>query len=185
MEKSDEVVYQYIKSVYNTIILKDVVGRYNIRDVALLEKITKFLFDNIGSFLSAFNISKYLKSEKLSVYPATVQNYLSYFTNTYIAHQVKRYDIKGKRLLSINEKYYLNDIGFRHALLGYRAGDIGKILENIVYLELRTRGYNVTVGVFGDYEIDFIAIKMTKSCIFKWHIYLPQKKQLSANFNLY
>ena len=159
MDKIDEVVFQYIKSVYDTVLLKDIVGRNNIRNISLLEKLSKYLFDNIGHLLSANNISKFLKSEKLKVYPDTIQNYLGYFTSAYIAHKVERFDIKGKKILSINEKYYLNDIGLRHALLGYKPNDIGQLLENIVYLELRTRGYTVSVGVFGEHEIDFIATK--------------------------
>ena len=159
LEKTDEVVFQYIKSIYDTVLLKDIVGRNNIRNISLLEKLSKFLFDNIGHLLSANNISKFLKSEKIKVYPDTIQNYLGYFTSAYIAHKVERFDIKGKKLLSINEKYYLNDIGLRHALLGYKPNDIGQLLENIVYLELRTRGYQVSVGVLGEHEIDFIATK--------------------------
>lgn len=159
MEKIDDVVFQYIKSVYDTVLLKDIVGRNNIRNIALLDKLAKFLFDNIGRLLSANNISKFLKSENLKVYPDTIQNYLGYITSAYIAHKVERFDIKGKQFLRINEKYYLNEIGLRHAMLGYKTNDIGQLLENIVYLELRARGYAVSVGVFGDHEIDFIASK--------------------------
>ena len=159
LEKSDEVIFQYIRSVFDTVLLKDIVGRNNIRNIALLEKLSKFLFDNIGHLVSASSISKFLKSEKINVYPDTIQNYLSHFTSANIAHKVERFDIKGKKLLSSNEKYYLNDLGLRHALLGYKANDIGQLLENIVYLELRARGYEVSVGVFGTQEVDFIATK--------------------------
>ena len=159
IERTDETVYQYLRAIYNTILLKDIVQRYKIRNISLLEKIAKCLFDNVGNLLTSNNISKYLKSEKIQAYPDTVQNYLNCFTNTYIAHKVERYDLKGKRLLSINEKYYLNDLGMRHSILGYKSGDISQLLENLIYIELLRRGYQVTIGVQGDMEIDFIATK--------------------------
>ena len=159
IERTDETVFQYLQAIYNTILLKDIVLRYKIRNVALLEKIAKFLFDNTGNLLTSNNIAKYLKSEKIQTYPDTVQNYLNCFTQTYIAHKVERYDLKGKRLLSINDKYYLNDLGIRHALLGYKGSDISQLLENVVYIELLRRGYQVNIGIQGNKEIDFIAVK--------------------------
>lgn len=153
----EETVYQYISSVYNTILLKDIVKRNKIRNVQLLENITRFVFDNIGNIFSAKKVSDYLKSQKMRIGVETVQNYLSYLCDTYALHKVNRYDVKGKRLLKVHEKYYLGDIGLRHALLGFREADISGILENIVYLELLRRGYRVYIGKFGGREIDFVA----------------------------
>ena len=153
----DEIVYQYIGSVFNTILLKDIVKRHNIRNVQLLENIAHFLFDNIGNVLSAKRISDYLKSQKLNVGVDTVQNYLSYYLEALAAHKVSRYDIKGKRLLEIHEKYYLGDTGIRHALMGYRESELSGVLENIIFLELKRRGYKVTIGKLGKREVDFIA----------------------------
>jgi len=155
----EEVVYQYISSLYNTILLKDVIKRNNVRNVHLLENITRYVFDNVGNIFSAKKISDYVKSKKMKVGTETIQNYISYILSTFALHKVARYDIKGKRILEIHEKYYLGDIGMRHALLGYKAADISGILENIVYLELKRRGYQIYIGKFGNREIDFIAEK--------------------------
>lgn len=152
-----EVVYQYLSGVYNSILLKDVVKRYEIRNVALLEKLTRFAFDNVGSLVSAKRIADYSKSQHLRVGVETVQNYLGYICATFAMHRVPRFDIKGKRLLEINDKYYLGDIGMRSALLGYRDADIAGLLENLVFLELCRRRYRVTVGKWDDLEIDFVA----------------------------
>jgi predicted AAA+ superfamily ATPase len=154
-----EVVYQYISSLYNTILLKDVVKRYKVRNIPLLEGITRYAFDNIGNIFSAKKLSDYLKSQRMSIGVETVQNYLSYICSTFALHKVQRYDIKGKRLLDVHEKYYLGDIGLRHALLGYREADISGMLENIVFLELKRRGYTVHIGKSGTREIDFIATR--------------------------
>jgi len=153
----DEIVFQYIGSVFNTILLKDIVKRHNIRNVQLLENIAHFLFDNIGNVLSAKRISDYLKSQKLNVGVDTVQNYLSYYLEALAAHKVSRYDIRAKRLLEIHEKYYLGDTGIRHALMGYRESELSGVLENIIFLELKRRGYKVTIGKLGKREVDFIA----------------------------
>jgi len=154
-----EVVYQYISSLYNTILLKDVVKRHKVRNVSLLENITTYAFDNIGNIFSAKKLSDYLKSQRMALSVETVQNYLSYICSTFALYKVQRYDIKGKRLLELHEKYFLGDIGLRHALLGYREADISGILENIVFLELKRQGYEVFIGKLGSFEIDFIATK--------------------------
>lgn len=155
----EELVFQYISSLYSTIVLKDIIKRNNIRNVQLLENITKYAFDNIGNIFSAKKVSDYMKSQKLQIGIETVQNYLSYLMATFMLYKVPRYDIKGKRLLEIHEKYYLGNIGLRHALLGFREADKSAILENLVFLELKRRGYRVYVGKFGDKEVDFIAEK--------------------------
>ena len=152
-----EVTYQYINSLYNTILLKDVVKRHKVRNIVLLESITKYAFDNIGNIFSAKKLSDYLKSQRMAIGVETVQNYLAYICSTFTLYKVQRYDIKGKRLLELHEKYFLGDIGLRHALLGYREGDISGVLENIIFLELKRRGYEVFIGKLGQTEIDFIA----------------------------
>ena len=155
----DEMVYQYVSSIYNTILLKDIVKRHAVRNVELLERIARYLFDNIGNTMSAKSIADYAKSQRLRVGVGTVQNYLSYFREALVTHRVQRHDLKGKRLLEIHEKYYLGDVGMRHAVLGYREGDIGGVLENVVFLELLRRGYRVDVGKLGDREVDFVATR--------------------------
>jgi len=154
-----EVVYQYINSIYNTILLKDVIKRNNVRNVTLLENITRYIFQNVGNIFTAKKVSDYLKSQKMKVGIDTVQNYISYLVSTFSLFKVPRFDIKGKRLLELHEKYYLGDVALRHALLGYREGDIAGVLENLVFLELKRRGYRVFIGKAGDKEVDFIAEK--------------------------
>jgi hypothetical protein len=156
-ELERESVYQYISSIYSTILLKDVIQRNNIRNPNLLENIGRYIFDNIGNIFSAKRISDYLKSQNLKINVETVQNYVSFYLASFAVFKVPRYDIKGKRLLEIHEKYFLGDVGFRNAVLGYREKDISGILENIIFLELKRRGYNVFVGKLQDSEIDFVA----------------------------
>jgi len=159
MEYDDEVVEQYVFSLYNTILLKDVVAKNGIRDIALLEKIAKFTTDNCGNITSSKKIADFLKSQKIGGSVDTVQNYLSMLTSAFVFFKVNRFDIKGKRLLEIHEKYYSGDIGLKHVLLGYKTGDISGHLENIVFLELLSRGCKVEIGKYNEQEIDFIATK--------------------------
>lgn len=159
MELDDMVVRQYLQSIYNTVMLKDVVLRNNIRDVTMLDSISKYLIDNCGNITSATNISKFMKSQKRGVSVDTVLNYIRYSCDAMVFDQVKRYDVQGKRLLETNEKYYLGDIGFRYATLGYTPEAISGQLENIVFLELKARNYNVSFGKVENKEIDFIAEK--------------------------
>ena len=121
-----------------------------------------YLFDNIGNLTTANKISDYLKSLKSTLTVQTVLNYLKYFTESYMLHKCQRYDIRGKRLLSVNSKYFSNDIGLINGVLGYSFSRIGGILENIVFLELLRKGYDVKVGYINDKEIDFIGVKRNK-----------------------
>ncbi|MCG8337229.1 MAG: ATP-binding protein [Proteobacteria bacterium] len=180
----EEVVYQYINSLYSTILLKDVIKRNNIRNVSLLENITKYAFDNVGNIFSAKKISDYLKSQRMSVSMETVQNYVSHLLSSFALFKVPRYDIKGKRLLEINEKYYLGDIGFRNALLGYKEADISGILENIVFLELKRRGYTLSIGKLDDKEIDFIAEKQDEKLYIQVAYLLASPETIEREFSV-
>ncbi|MCD6151960.1 MAG: ATP-binding protein [Deltaproteobacteria bacterium] len=177
-----EVVYQYVSALYNTILLKDVVKRYRVRNITLLENITKYAFDNIGNIFSAKKVSDYIKSQKLSISVETVQNYLSYLCSTFALHKVQRYDIKGKRILELHEKYYLGDIALRHALLGYRESDIAGMLENLVFLELKRRGYNLFIGKYGTREIDFIATKADEKLYIQVCYLLASEQTIEREF---
>lgn len=154
-----QACYVLIRDIFETIILKDVVSRHKIRRVSLLHNIIRYIADNIGNTFSANKISDYLKSQRVKIDVETVQDYLGFLTSAFVLHKVRRYDIHGKRHLEISEKYYLGDLGLRHALIGYHAESINQFLENIVYLELLRRGYQVSIGKFGNREIDFIAEK--------------------------
>ena len=145
-----------MSDIYSSILLKDVVAKNNIRDVELLERIILYIFDNIGNTFSAKNVSDFLKSQGRKLSRETVYNYLKALESAYIISSVQRYDIKGKAHLETMEKFYLTDLGFRHAKLGYRPNDIAGYLENIIYLELIRRKYIVNIGKLGTKEIDFI-----------------------------
>lgn len=149
-------IYQYLSDIYSSILLKDVVAKNNIRDVELLERIILYIFDNLGNTFSAKNVSDFLKSQGRKLSRETVYNYLKALESAYIISSVQRYDVKGKALLETMEKFYLTDLGFRHAKLGYRPNDIAGYLENIIYLELIRRKYTVNIGKLGTKEIDFI-----------------------------
>lgn len=154
-----QVAYEYLTSIYNTILLKDVVARFNIRNVKFLENLVAFLSDNLGSIVSSKKISEYLKSQKINISTQVVIDYLGYLESSFLIFKVKRTGIEGKKIFEIGEKYFFEDVGIRNAIVGYKATDIHKILENIVYLHLRMAGYSLTVGVEGKKEVDFIAQK--------------------------
>ena len=155
----DETVMPYLDAIYNTILLKDVVERHQIRNTALLSNISRYAFDNIGNLLSANRISTYLKSQRIAVNVQSVINYLAAMTDAQLFFRVPRYDIRGKHHLEINDKFYATDLGLRHSQIGFRDGDISGIMENLVYIELRRRGYRVSVGQWGNQEVDFVAEK--------------------------
>lgn len=153
----EEPCRQYLRDLFNSVELKDIVKRNNIRDVDMLERIVSYITANIGTTFSSTAISKYLKSENRSVSAETVLNYIKACTDAFLFYQVKRQDIQGKKILTVNEKYYVADHGIREAVFGGNRKDINLVLENIVYMELLRRGYTVTVGKVSDQEIDFVA----------------------------
>lgn len=152
-------VYTIVKDIYNSTIFTDIVRRNQIRKVDQLERIVKFVFDNVGRTFSAASISKYLKSENRSIDNETVYNYLSKLESAYILHRCSRFDVQGKEILKTQEKFYLADPALRYSVLGYSPDSIAAMLENIIYLELLRRGYEVYVGKLDSAEIDFIAVK--------------------------
>lgn len=155
---SDEV-YTIVKDIYNSTIFTDIVRRNQIRKVDQLERIVRFAFDNVGRTFSAASISKYLKSENRAIDNETVYNYLSKLESAYILHRCSRYDVQGKEILKTQEKFYLADPALRYSVLGYSPDSVAAMLENIIYLELLRRGYEVYVGKLDSAEIDFIAVK--------------------------
>lgn len=153
-----KAIQDYLESLYNTVLLKDIVARYKISDVLMLESVTKFIFGNIGSQLSVTKIANTMTSYGRKIDPKTVEKYIKALMDSMIIYQAKRYNIKGKQYLKTLEKYYIVDIGLRYMLLGRRGADVGHILENVIYLELIRRGYDVYVGQMSDYEVDFVAM---------------------------
>ena len=162
LQFEDEVIFAYLNSLLNTLLYKDVVLRNRIRDPEILERIVHYLFDNIGNITTAKSISDFYKNQKIKISVDTVLNYLGYIQSALLIDMIKRYDIKGKKNLEFHDKVYLTDIGIRHGLIGYREKDFGGLLENIVYNELKFRGYQVKVGVISGFEIDFVAEKQNE-----------------------
>jgi predicted AAA+ superfamily ATPase len=149
----------YLQDVLNSVVLNDVVRRNRIRNVDLLSRLLLFIASNVGNLFSANSVSTFLKNQKRSVGAETIYNYLDALGGAFAINRVPRFDLQGKRLLKTQEKYYLEDLGLRYAMLGFQPAAINGMLENVVYLELRRRGYEVNVGVVGAAEVDFVATR--------------------------
>jgi predicted AAA+ superfamily ATPase len=177
------VAFEYLKNVNSTILLKDVVARENIRNVFFLENLTSFLADNTGSVLSALNISKYLKSQQQNIPTQTVLNYLQALTNAYYLHRVHRAEINGMKIFEVGDKYYFEDLGLRNAIRSFEyRNDVNKLMENVVYLHLRRRNYNVFVGKLGNKEIDFMAELNGERIYFQVTYMLFDQKTIDREF---
>ncbi|MDW7730597.1 MAG: ATP-binding protein [Bacillota bacterium] len=165
--ENPDTIGPFLEGIYNTVLMKDVIERNNIRDSALLESILKFIAANVGNIVSTNKISDYLNSSGRKTTGETIDNYLKMLENAYIVYKANRYDLKGKMFLKSLEKYYMVDMGIRNQLTGLRDTDYGHILENIVYLELIRRGYEVTIGKIGPVEVDFVATKSNEKIYFQ------------------
>ena len=175
----------YLQDLFNSVQLKDVVKRNQIRDVDLLERIVAYVIANVGTTFSASSLAKFLKNENRTVAPETILNYIRYCCDAYLFYQVKREDLQGKQILSSNEKYYIADHGMREAVFGGNMRDIQLILENIVYLELLRRGYKVTVGRTGDREIDFVCDKQGEKLYVQVCYLLASDETIKREFGAY
>jgi predicted AAA+ superfamily ATPase len=159
LRKSKEVYYEYLRNIYDSIILRDVVARYKLRNVNTLQNLIQFLSDNVGSLFSATSISSFLKSQKISLLPKTILEYTELLQLVYFIDGVKRAEIHGKKIFEIGEKFYFEDIGMRNAIIPFQIQDLNKLLENIVYHHLKCMQFDVYIGQLGNKEVDFIATK--------------------------
>mgnify|MGYP004526253595 CR=1 FL=1 len=158
MQLEEDEISKYLSSLYNDVIIKDVMIRKGISDETMLKSVASFALDNIGNLVSTNSIANAMVSDGRTINVRTVEKYLEGFTESFFLYKASRYDIKGKQYLKTGEKYYVSDLGLRYFMLGRKLGDRGHILENIVYLELLRRGYDVYIGKVEDYEVDFVAI---------------------------
>ena len=180
-----EASLQYLRDVYNSMLLKDVVQRNNIRDVELLERMILYFLDNVGHSFSARSISNYLKQENRKVSAETILNYIKACCDAYLFMKLRREDLQGKKILSVNEKYYSVDHGLREAILGTNTRNIDQVLENIVCVELLRRGYTVTIGKNGEKEIDFIAKKNKDKLYIQVAYLLAGSETIEREFGIY
>lgn len=181
----DSAKNQYLMDIYNSVVLKDVVKRNNIRDVDTLERIIAYAFSNIGHIFSATSLSKYFKSEKRNISHDTILNYLKFCTDAFLIYKISRYDLEGKKVLTVNEKYYCADHGLREAVFGKNTQNIDQILENIVCLELLRRNFKVFVGKKDESEIDFIAERNGVKIYVQVAYLLASEETVRREFSVY
>ena len=178
LDDDEDVIKGYLRGVFSTVVLKDIVARKKIADVMMLESVIRFLFDAVGSIISIKKISDSLTSAGRKISSHTVESYISGLVESYVLYPVKRYDIKGKQHLKTLEKYYIADLGLRYLQLGNRGVDLGHLLENVVYFELLRRGYDVYIGKVDAYEIDFIAVSQTETLYYQVALTVKDKETL-------
>lgn len=182
---ADAPTKQYLHDLFNSVQLKDIVKRNKIRDVDLLERIIAYVMANVGNTFSATSVTKFLKSERRTVASETIMNYLKYCCDAYLFYQVKREDLQRKQILASNEKYYIADHGIREAVFGGNIRQINLTLENIVYLELIRRGYKVTIGKYGEKEIDFVCHKQGDKLYVQVTYLLASEETIQREFGVY
>lgn len=178
----DEIVYGYLNSIYNTIILKDIVSRYNIRDIEFLERLVEYMSDNLGNYVSSKKISDFLKAQRVSLSVNTVMNYLKYLSNSFFINKVQRLDIIGKKRFEINDKYFFTDLGLIHSIVPFTGSRIGQVFENLVYNQLVYEDYKVYIGKHQEREIDFVAQKGNETKYVQVAYQLPDKKVREREF---
>ena len=185
LQYKDEPVKQYLRDLYNAVELKDIVRRKKIRDVDLLERILAYVTANIGNTFSSTAISKFLKSEGRRIAPETILNYLHAGSEAFLFYPVKRKELIGKKILSVQEKYYLADHGIREAVIGGNMQDINLILENIVFIELKRRGYSINIGKYENKEVDFVATRQSQQIYIQVCYLLASPETIEREFGIY
>ena len=180
----DVTVNEYLQSIYNTILLRDIAERYDVRNIHLLKVLSRFIADTEGTVFSSLSISNYFKSINVQVSPKTILDYADYLKNAFIINQVERYNVMGKKILTSGGKMYFEDFGLRNAIVGgFKLTDIQIILENVVYMHLVRQGYKIFVGQMRDKEIDFIAERGSEKCYIQVAYKLQLDKTIDREFN--
>ena len=182
LKLEDEIIFNYLKGVYNTVIYRDLIQRYEIRNIAFLENLVRFLANNTGQLFSAKKISDYLKSQQINISVSQIINYIEYLANTFLIQKIKRMDIAGKKIFEIGEKFYFQDLGLRHTINGYKPNDIAKILENAVLEHLLYDGYDVKIGQINDLEIDFVCERGGEKLYVQVAYILQDEKTIDREF---
>jgi uncharacterized protein len=179
---TDEVVNEYQENIYNSIVYRDIVNRYSIRNTVFLDQLVRFLSGNIGSLFSSKKISDFLKNQKINIPSNQVQKYIRYLINAFLVFKVSRYDLIGKRIFEIGEKYYFENLGIRNSISGYKPIDIARIMENAVYNHLLYKGYTVYVGTISQLEIDFVAEKDGEKSYYQVTLTMNSEETLQREF---
>lgn len=182
LPRNDEIIFDYLKNIYATILFRDVISRHKIRDIPFLENIMQYLADNTGSITSANKVADYMKSQKNSKSVPVIINYIDYIKQAYFIMGVRRQEIQGKKIFESGEKFYFTDLGLRNSIVGYRPNDIGKVIENIVFNHLQYLGYSVHVGKNVQKEIDFIAKKNNEYVYIQVAYLLSDQKVIDREF---
>lgn len=182
LELTDENVFDYLKSISQSILFRDVVSRFEVRNVDFLVRLIKYLANETGNLISARGIGNFLKSQNISISITAILNYLNYLTMAMLISNVQRFDIQGKKVFEVGEKYYFNDIGLRNSIAGFSPFDLGQIVENAVYLHLKSTGYSVLIGKQNDREIDFIGERQGEKIYIQVALRITEKQTLEREF---
>ncbi|MDD4193211.1 MAG: ATP-binding protein [Mangrovibacterium sp.] len=182
LDLTDETVFDYLKNISQSILFRDVVSRFEVRNVDFLNRLIRYLANETGNLISARGISKFLKSQNVSISINAILNYLNYLTTAMLVSTVQRSDIQGKKIFEVGEKYYFNDIGLRNSIAGFSPFDLGQIIENAVYMHLKSTGYSVLIGKQGDKEIDFIAERQGEKIYIQVALRISEKPTMEREF---
>jgi len=182
IQLEDNAVFDYLKSINSTVLLKDVIKRHQIRNVSILENLIRYLADNTGSLFSAASISKFLKSQGQKISASIISNYISYILDSYYLIKARRFDLQGKRIFEINEKYYFEDLGLRNAWVGYQPMHINKLIENAVFRHILEQEFEITIGKLGEKEIDFVSEKSGNKIYIQCAYLIPDEKTREREF---
>lgn len=176
------MIFEYLKNIVSTIIYKDILYRYKIRNVDFFDNLIRFAASNTGNLITAKKISEYLKSQKTDISTRVVINYLDYLQNAFLVYKIKRLDIQSKKIFEINNKYFFEDWGLRNALLGLSHFSVPDVLENVVFSHLKQLGYKVSVGLLKNLEIDFVAEKEAEKVYIQVAYLIPDEKVKEREF---